>query len=291
VRKSQAVFYALSFFWLDGFAVPAPAQVSPSGTMAQTVGRRWAKRTLRKNSGGKMVVFNVGKWRLQITQNILAFSSLQGLIEDGDTLENHAAKLMNPLQWPSEFIEELKTYNSGKIIIANNVFARQMVVLLVTYFEAIINDFFVCLFVKYPERMYEYLTPKGEENALKGKVDLKEVIKASSKDDLLQSLADKATANATKGNFNSTIKILEQIASNKLDIKMLSALRSLVESRNRIVHEASTEVITAMQIRESAELIENFLRLLGGIAESNGIVVEDMFRKLDEIKSTIKKNV
>jgi len=28
----QAVFYAFSFFWLDGFAVPAPAQVT------QTVG-------------------------------------------------------------------------------------------------------------------------------------------------------------------------------------------------------------------------------------------------------------
>ena len=25
---SQAVFYAFSFFWLDGFAVPAPAQVT-----------------------------------------------------------------------------------------------------------------------------------------------------------------------------------------------------------------------------------------------------------------------
>jgi len=33
LRKSQAVFYALSFFWLDGFAIPAPAQVT------QTVGR------------------------------------------------------------------------------------------------------------------------------------------------------------------------------------------------------------------------------------------------------------
>jgi hypothetical protein len=32
LRQSQAVFYALSFFWLDGFAVPAPAQVT------QTVG-------------------------------------------------------------------------------------------------------------------------------------------------------------------------------------------------------------------------------------------------------------
>jgi hypothetical protein len=30
LRKSQVVFYALSFFWLDGFAVPAPAQVTQS---------------------------------------------------------------------------------------------------------------------------------------------------------------------------------------------------------------------------------------------------------------------
>ena len=28
LRKSQAVFYALSFFQVDGFAVPAPAQVT-----------------------------------------------------------------------------------------------------------------------------------------------------------------------------------------------------------------------------------------------------------------------
>ena len=33
LRKTQAFFYALAFFWLDGFAVPAPAQVT------QTVGR------------------------------------------------------------------------------------------------------------------------------------------------------------------------------------------------------------------------------------------------------------
>ena len=37
LRTSQAVPYALSFFWLDGFAVPAPAQVT------QTVGRLRAK--------------------------------------------------------------------------------------------------------------------------------------------------------------------------------------------------------------------------------------------------------
>jgi len=30
LRTSQAVFYTLAFFWLDGFAVPAPAQVTPT---------------------------------------------------------------------------------------------------------------------------------------------------------------------------------------------------------------------------------------------------------------------
>ncbi|MCG2784910.1 MAG: hypothetical protein L6461_07360, partial [Anaerolineae bacterium] len=30
LRTSQAFFYALSFFWLDGFAVPAPAPVTPA---------------------------------------------------------------------------------------------------------------------------------------------------------------------------------------------------------------------------------------------------------------------
>jgi hypothetical protein len=39
LRTSQAVFYAFSFFWLDGFAVPAPAQVT------QTVGQFLAKQT------------------------------------------------------------------------------------------------------------------------------------------------------------------------------------------------------------------------------------------------------
>ena len=34
--RFQAFFYALAFFWLDGFAVPAPAQVTQSvGRLSQ----------------------------------------------------------------------------------------------------------------------------------------------------------------------------------------------------------------------------------------------------------------
>jgi hypothetical protein len=44
LRQSQAVFYALSFFWLDGFAVPAPAQVT------QTVGTPLAQQGENRSS-------------------------------------------------------------------------------------------------------------------------------------------------------------------------------------------------------------------------------------------------
>ena len=50
LRQSQAVFHALSFFWLDGFAVPTPAQVT------QTV-RRFAN-SMNKNLFEKSVIDN-----------------------------------------------------------------------------------------------------------------------------------------------------------------------------------------------------------------------------------------
>ncbi|HNE06508.1 MAG TPA: hypothetical protein PLT08_18410, partial [Anaerolineales bacterium] len=47
LRLSQAVSYALAFFWSDGFAVPAPAQVT------QTVSPlRESTQILRNNIGG-----------------------------------------------------------------------------------------------------------------------------------------------------------------------------------------------------------------------------------------------
>jgi hypothetical protein len=40
LRQSQAVFYAFAFFWLDGFAISAPAPVT------QTVGQPCTKHSL-----------------------------------------------------------------------------------------------------------------------------------------------------------------------------------------------------------------------------------------------------
>ena len=56
VRTSQAVFHALSFFWLDGFAVPASAQVSPIGDDSAN---RWAVAMQNKDSMKIKEIFTV----------------------------------------------------------------------------------------------------------------------------------------------------------------------------------------------------------------------------------------
>ncbi|MCK6463131.1 MAG: hypothetical protein L6Q29_04950 [Candidatus Pacebacteria bacterium] len=40
LRTSQAVSHALAFFWLDGFAVPAPAQVTQTVRRFHSSARR-----------------------------------------------------------------------------------------------------------------------------------------------------------------------------------------------------------------------------------------------------------
>ena len=51
--QSQAVFYALAFFQLDGFAVPAPAQVTQ--TVSRHVPKQKSAKTLSYLQGAKMI--------------------------------------------------------------------------------------------------------------------------------------------------------------------------------------------------------------------------------------------
>jgi hypothetical protein len=49
LRQSQAVSCAFSFFWLDGFAVPAPAQVTQAVGQLKNIHRKRiiSKKTLK----------------------------------------------------------------------------------------------------------------------------------------------------------------------------------------------------------------------------------------------------
>jgi hypothetical protein len=83
LRTSQAVFYAVAFFWLDGFAVPALAQVT------QTVGRLTSKSARQTFNNQLDKVFNKENMDnnireiLGITADIMAILGISGLFSWG----------------------------------------------------------------------------------------------------------------------------------------------------------------------------------------------------------------
>jgi len=157
---------------------------------------------------------------------------------------------------------------------AHNVYKRQMIVLIATYIENILIDFMECTFTAHPSRMYEYLND-GIERHLKGKVDLKEILESGSIETLVERLASRSASIATGGKFCTALNNLERITKSKLESKLTKDLLTLVELRNRIVHEASQDIVTYEQVRDGFEHITALLKALGNIATSSDIPIHD----------------
>jgi hypothetical protein len=79
-----------------------------------------------------------------------------------------------------------------------------MLVLATTYVELILKDFFRCLFIEHPLRMNKYLSSEGKR---KGTITLTEVINATSREDLLLSLAERSAPIAVGP---SSVKLLKR---------------------------------------------------------------------------------
>jgi hypothetical protein len=74
LRQSQAVFYALSFFWLDGFAVPTPAQVTPAvGRLAQHKSIKIRRRIVFRNQIPENMKKNYSLFYLWFFVNTILF--------------------------------------------------------------------------------------------------------------------------------------------------------------------------------------------------------------------------
>lgn len=227
--------------------------------------------------------FDLGKLNNEIIVNFGAFEALQLLLNDQDALAHHAANLqivsVTRLTGILEQIDAsgdhpLRQKWLEDIASSNKVYLRQMIILAVTYLERIIVEFLQCLFISHPSRMYEFLAPKQEKNS-RGKVDLNEIVAAESKEALVTSLATRAASIATQGKFRTTINNIERLAKTELDTTLVCSIESLVEQRNRIVHEASSEEVTTGQVSSAFDTVINFLHTLGEIAVENQISCHD----------------
>ncbi len=227
-------------------------------------------------------MFNAGKWVAEVISSLGSYNALQNFITHEETVEFHISKLtvQRLSVIDDNLINEIESLNTDPLLKnnqinlireANQIYQKQIIVLIAYYIEVIILDFLQCVFIVHPTRIYDYL--KDDEKGVNGKVDLKEILEADTKDSLITSLSAKAANIATRGKFKTALNNLEKISKQKLDSKLSKKLISLVEHRNRIVHELADVDMTNQEVLEGFDCLTDLISNLGTIAESNGVHV------------------
>ena len=233
------------------------------------------------------ISFDISKWQLETLEIIGAYQALERLLSSSDSLQYHISRLPF-LTWDkdgntssgvlTQLPEEHQAGFSNLLFTsfesAREVYNRQMIVLAATYTEVISDDFLYCLFMSYPERMYDYVD-EDQSKLNKGKVDLKDILKEDSKESFISTLARRSTSIAMRGKFSKVTKVIENVSKCMLDSILVRNLSGVIEQRNRIVHEAVKDEITAERVHEAFDLIEQFLKSLGKIAHQIGIPFND----------------
>ena len=259
-----------------------------------------------------MIVFDVDKWHSTLIDSVGTFRILDALATSRDTLVHHihtdytfrsfrsmgAENLGATDGLGNELVSEpttielkieqmvLKTKDDldvemilrqGHLEALETAFAvlrRQMIVVLGTYIERFIVEFMEASFASHPASMYEYLNDESDRR-LHGKVDLNDVLRVDSKDDLLRMLAQKAASIATRGKFETTLNTLEKISKSTIEPTQKAELIKLAKLRNEIVHEASEEEMSALTIGAGHDVAIEFLRTLARIASERGVEHEN----------------
>lgn len=195
--------------------------------------------------------FEAGDFSFLIDENRNSYLSLYDLISDTDLLTAYFQKKDAELEEISNDVER-KFLNIGVRSIsflirlkgiqdATTIFNRQTLVVLATIIESLLNEFSLCLFCKFPERMYDYILT-DEEGKAKGKVDLKEIIGSPSREKLLLALASRAASKVMQGEFKSAVKRLEKLIGKEFPTELLEPIIQISENRNKILHELNDDI-------------------------------------------------
>jgi len=144
-------------------------------------------------------------------------------------------------------------------------YSNQMLVILSSYLELIIQEFFEVFFYHKPNKMkntYAYL-------------DIESLLKTESKKELITILSKIAATNATKGGLKSKIEKIEKLFKVSIDEKLKNNLITLIKHRNKIVHDNSLFDVNYDIINRTSDNIVAILKELGLILKRNKIPIND----------------
>jgi hypothetical protein len=228
-------------------------------------------------------------FHFDIDENHTAYKALSELIADKEFLQSYFHKKDREFKeklsqddkarFPEDINANLRAINlltrMGGIEQARNIFNRQTLVVLATLIESMLDEFFLCVFCKNPEKMYEYIQASDEK--IRGKVDIKEILNSRSREELLLSLAKQAASKAMQGEFKSAVKRLQKLTIGDKFSKDLSAkVIALNDARNKIVHELSNVEVSFDDVQKGFETAFELVEYLENIAAQMDIPVMEI---------------
>lgn len=222
-------------------------------------------------------LFDADKWRSLIEEHLSAYICLLEYITNKSALEVHSQTIKEEFLSKSKRSQILKMLMDhaekngkdsflvwGRISNIHEsfiIYMRQSIVVLASFVEGVITNFYYCVFCKYPERMYDFIHSDQNQN-IKGKVDLKKILSLPNKDLLLFQLASDASKNAANGEYKSVLKRLSDITKGTVTPEETGKIFEIFDIRNKIVHELYQEEFDPEFVAQKYKAVTEFISCL-----------------------------
>lgn len=222
--------------------------------------------------------FDLGKWLGKILYEPGNFEVLYEYSTNEKYLKEHinnreiigssgAEKISN---LPSSYRDSIIDSLSSSVSEALETMCNNMNVIAVAFVEGMMKELAVCVFVKHPARMYQYI---GDNEA--GTVSLKTILNEESKETLILNLANMGASSLLKGKFSSNIKNLEEITKSSVPENLKKRLIEIVQHRNEFVHESRAKTLTNIDVKKTFDDVYEFLKWMGTAALKQNVPVND----------------
>lgn len=222
--------------------------------------------------------FDVGKWAGKILYESGKFEVLYEYSTNEKYLKEHInnreiigsgrpEKISN---LPSSYRDSIINALSSSVSEALVTMCNNMNVIAVAFVEGMMKELAVCVFVKHPARMYQYI---GDNET--GTVSLKLILNEDSKETLMLSLANMGASTLLKGKFSSNIKNLEEITKSSVPEDLKKRLIEIVQHRNEFVHESKAKTLTNIDVKKNFDDVYDFLKWMGTAALKQNVPVND----------------
>ena len=227
--------------------------------------------------------FDTGKWRAKLLFTPSEFKELVKLARDDGALRAHLQQMQGitlsdagptRVSYSDLSTEDRDTWRLAKredVTAAMELLARQMVVVGMSYCEGLLVEYCQALFEARPQKMHDFL---GVPEHI-GRISLKEIVGASSREDLLTTLAKSAGKRVVDRKITKTLGHTAVLSGITFPQTLIDTLQSFSDARNRIVHDVVEPDIKPDDVNRLFDALSALVTCLGAAAPANGVSAND----------------